>query len=206
MICAGLVVTAIWIVGGREPPTVTIRQPIAVTEERRIALKPSSDAAIDDREPVVSSLLNVPQPMRYGDYIWDDKGIAPGNAWVRVDLDAQIISVFRAGHEIGTAVILYGADKKPTPAGRFPVLAKLKNHQSSLYEAAMPYTLRLTKDGIAIHGSDVRHGLATNGCIGIPKDFAAKLFDEMRVGSNVVILSGGQSERPPDSFRVSRSE
>ena len=144
--------------------------------------------------------------MRYGDYIWDDKGIAPGSAWVRVDLDAQIMSVFRAGNEIGTAVILYGADKKPTPAGRFPVLAKLKNHQSSLYEAAMPYTLRLTKDGIAIHGSDVRHGLATNGCIGIPKDFAAKLFDEMRVGSNVVILSGGQSARSPGSFAVSRSE
>ena len=205
MICVGLVVAVIWIVGGREPPTIAIRRPIAVTEERRIALKPGSDAAIDDGEPVVSSLLNVPQPMRYGDYIWDDKGIAPGSAWVRVDLDAQIMSVFRAGNEIGTAVILYGADKKPTPAGRFPVLAKLKNHQSSLYEAAMPYTLRLTKDGIAIHGSDVRHGLATNGCIGIPKDFAAKLFDEMRVGSNVVILSGGQSARPPGSFRVSRS-
>ena len=185
----------IWLVGGRDPPTIVIRHPAKVEDERRVTFKPDSDVRVEDRAQLVSSLLNVPQPMRYGDYIWDDKGIAPGTAWIRVDLDAQIMSVFRAGHEIGTAVILYGADKKPTPAGHFPVIAKLKNHQSSLYDAAMPYTLRLTKDGIAIHGSDVQQGLATNGCIGIPKDFAAKLFDEMRVGSNVVILRNSSSKR-----------
>ena len=53
--------------------------------------------------------------------------------------------MFRSGHEIGTAVILYGADGLPTPTGKFPILAKLKDHRSITYDnAPMPYTLRLT--------------------------------------------------------------
>ena len=54
-------------------------------------------------------------------------------------------------HEIGTAVILYGADSVPTPTGKFPVIAKLKDHRSATYDAPMPYTLRLTADGVSIH-------------------------------------------------------
>src|SRR5438034_11767308 len=58
----------------------------------------------------VKSLLDVPQPMTYGQFVWNDRGVAPGPVWVRVDLGSQILSVFRSGHEIGTAVILYGTD------------------------------------------------------------------------------------------------
>ena len=83
--------------------------------------------------------------MTYGDFRWDDKGVPAGPAWVWVDLDSQMLSVFRSGHEIGTAVILYGADGVPTPTGKFPILAKLKDHRSITYDnAPMPYTLRLT--------------------------------------------------------------
>ena len=46
----------------------------------------------------------------------------------------------------------------------------------------------LTGDGVAIHGSNVREGAATHGCIGIPSAFAAKLFDVVRVGDPVMIL------------------
>ena len=75
-------------------------------------------------------ILRVPGHLHYGDYRWDDDGVPAGPTWVRVDLKAQILSVFRGGHEIGTAVILYGADGLPTPTGKFPVLAKLKDHRS----------------------------------------------------------------------------
>jgi lipoprotein-anchoring transpeptidase ErfK/SrfK len=107
---------------------------------------------------------------------------------VRVDLQGQTISVFRSGHEIGTAVILYGADEKPTPTGGFHILQKLKDHRSSLYDAAMPYTLRLTEDGVAIHGSDVKEGAATHGCIGVPTAFAELLFEEAKTGDKVIIV------------------
>lgn len=136
----------------------------------------------------VSTILEVPGRMQYGDYRWDDKGVARGPTWVRVDLKSQIISVFRGGQEIGTAVILYGADGLATPIGKFPVLAKLKDHRSQTYDAPMPYTLRLTADGVSIHGSNVRWGYATHGCVGVPTAFAAKLFDAVSVGDEVLIV------------------
>jgi lipoprotein-anchoring transpeptidase ErfK/SrfK len=53
----------------------------------------------------------------------------------------------------------------------------------------MPFTLRLTDDGISIHGSDVRWGAATHGCIGVPLDFAEKLFDQAALGDKVAIVA-----------------
>jgi lipoprotein-anchoring transpeptidase ErfK/SrfK len=138
----------------------------------------------------IKTILNVPKRMSYGDYRWDDKGVPAGPMWVRVDLQSQILSVFRGGHEIGTAVILYGVDGLATPTGKFPIRAKLKNHRSATYDAPMPYTLRLTSDGVSIHGSNVRWGYATHGCIGVPDAFAARLFNAVKVGDEVLILGG----------------
>lgn len=140
----------------------------------------------------VNTILAVPGRMQYGDYRWDDRAVPKGSTWVRVDLKSQIISVFRGGQEIGTAVILYGADGLPTPTGKFPVLAKLKDHWSQTYDAPMPYTLRLTADGVSIHGSNVRWGYATHGCVGVPAAFAAKLFDAVSVGDEVLIVGDGK--------------
>lgn len=140
----------------------------------------------------IKSILNVPARMRYGDYRWNDEGVPAGPTWIRVDLKAQSISVFRAGHEIGTAVILYGADGMPTPTGKFPILAKIKDHHSTTYDAPMPYTLRLTADGVAIHASDVRWGRATHGCVGVPMAFAAKLFEASSRGETVLIVDGAK--------------
>ena len=143
----------------------------------------------------IRTVLSVPGPMRYGDYRWNEKGVPAGPIWVRVDLRSQVISVFRAGHEIGTAVILYGADGLPTPTGKFPILAKLKDHRSATYDAPMPYTLRLTGDGVAIHASDVRWGYATHGCIGVPAEFAARLFAAASIGDEVLVVGGADTSR-----------
>ena len=136
----------------------------------------------------VKSLLNAPAKMRHGDHIWNETGVTKGRIWVRVDRTNQLISVFRGAHEIGTAVILYGALRKPTPAGTYPILAKMKNHRSSIYNTPMPYTLRLTHDGISIHARSVREGLATHGCIGVPDEFARRLFAAAKAGDRVVII------------------
>ena len=138
----------------------------------------------------IQSVLDVRKRMHYGDFVWNDRNVPKGPVWVRVDLKSQLISVFRSGHEIGTAVVLYGADEKQTPNGVFPVIAKIKDHKSATYDGApMPYTLRLTQDGVAIHGSDVRWGAATHGCIGVPVEFAQKLFGQVAKGDQVLIIS-----------------
>jgi lipoprotein-anchoring transpeptidase ErfK/SrfK len=108
--------------------------------------------------------------------------------WVRIDLSRQTMSVFRSNQEIGSAVILYGTDGKPTPTGVFPILAKAEQHSSNLYDAEMPYMLRLTNDGVAIHASNVRFGAATHGCIGVPIAFARLLFAQVKRGDPVAIV------------------
>jgi lipoprotein-anchoring transpeptidase ErfK/SrfK len=141
----------------------------------------------------IASLLTIEKPLEYGEFRWDDRDIPAGKTWIRVDLKSQVLSVFRANHEIGTSVILYGADSKKTPPGTYHILAKAKVHRSSLYDAEMPFTLRLTDDGISIHGSNVRWGAATHGCIGVPLDFARVLFGAVGNGDEVVVLA---SDRP----------
>jgi hypothetical protein len=144
----------------------------------------------DGRHERIRSLLNVDRRMHYGEFVWNQDGVPAGRAWIRVDLAAQTISIFRAGHEIGTAVILYGTDGHATPTGAFRVLEKDKDHWSRSYDAAMPYMLRLTNDGVAIHASDVEKGFATHGCIGVPLAFARHLFEAMNPDDSVVILAG----------------
>lgn len=136
----------------------------------------------------IRSLLTVSGPLRFGRFVWNEDGVPQGPVWVLVDLRRQTLSVFRDGHEIGTSTILYGAPGNPTPPGRFKILAKERAHRSTLYEADMPYMLRLTGDGIAIHGSLVRDGYASRGCIGVPDAFARRLFDQVKTGDMVAIL------------------
>jgi lipoprotein-anchoring transpeptidase ErfK/SrfK len=110
-----------------------------------------------------------------------------------VDLAEQTLSVFRGPNEIGTTVLLYGTDQTPTPTGRFTVLAMDKDHWSSTYDAPMPYTLRLTSDGVSIHGSLVRPRAGTHGCLGVPIDFAKRLFAVAKVGDEVLITRNATS-------------
>jgi hypothetical protein len=142
----------------------------------------------DGRQEMVRSMLNIAGPMHFGNFVWDEERIPAGKVWVRVDLARQILSVFRDGHEIGSAVILYGTDGKPTPTGSFTILEKNQDYYSHSYHAQMPYALRLTKDGVAIHGSKVSQGWATHGCIGVPLGFAKLLFGAAHKGDPVVII------------------
>ena len=199
---------AAWILVPRSRPRPTLvhenREPIAkrslaglpqeAAKGREFLTKAQVDQALASRtlDRPVKSLLDVEKPMQFGDYQWNDTAIPSGQTWIRVDLGSQIISVFRAGHEIGTSVIVYGGDNKETPGGTFHILAKDKDHRSSIYDAAMPYTLQLTGDGVSIHGSTVRWGAATHGCIGVPLEFARRLFDQARVGDEVTIVPVAQ--------------
>jgi len=132
--------------------------------------------------------LVIGRQMLHGDYVWQDEGVPPGRIEIIVDLSTQTLSVIRSGHEIGRAVILYGTDENPTPLGTFNIIEKDADHVSNLYDAIMPWMLRLTRDGIAIHGSNVRYGWASRGCIGVPDEFAALMFAQARLGDRVTVV------------------
>jgi lipoprotein-anchoring transpeptidase ErfK/SrfK len=160
----------------------------------RPAPKPQPVAAsvpAPEQAYVVKRILDIPSPVRIGDYAWDDTGVPDGPVVVTVDLEAGMLSVFRDGYEIGTAAILYGVGDKPTPLGTFPISQKDADHHSTIYGGApMPYMLRLTGDGVSIHGAAMKSGWATHGCVGVPVPFAAKLFRVAKIGDPVIVTSG----------------
>ena len=158
-----------------------------------VAARPPAPSPSPSPSPapfVVRRILDLKAPLHHGDFVWDESGAPQGPVVITVDLAAQVVSIFRDGYEIGTAAIIYGADNMPTPLGVFPILEKDADHVSNLYDAPMPYMLRLTRDGVAIHGSDVRYGYATHGCVGVPTAFARKLFAATRIGDRVIVTNG----------------
>jgi lipoprotein-anchoring transpeptidase ErfK/SrfK len=153
------------------------------------APQPKLQAAPAPPPPAIEVFLKPDRPLQAGDYVWDASGAPNAPLRIVVDIAAQRLYVYRGRVEIGRSSLIYGADDKPTPMGTFPILEKDKDHESNLYDAAMPHMLRLTWDGVAIHGSQVDDWAATNGCIGIPDEFAALLFAEAKLGDKVTITN-----------------
>ncbi len=172
------------------PITVSVTQPKAAPKQ---APQPVAQPAVVPAEDayVIKRVLPIGGPLKFGDTHWDENG-APkdGTIIITVDLKAQTLSVFRDGYEIGATAILYGSDEKPTPTGVYPISQKKVHHISNLYDAEMPYMQRLTNDGVAIHASNVRIGYATHGCIGVPIEFAKKLFGVTKLGDRVIVTNG----------------
>ena len=171
----------------------------AAPATQRIALAPRTAAAAAAKpaapvaEFVVKRILPIDGAIKYGEWHWDEQGApAAGTTVVTVDLKANVLSVFRDGYEIGATAILTGYGDKPTPVGVFPITEKDRDHVSNLYEAPMPYMLRLTNDGVSIHSTKVENGYVTHGCIGVPDAFAAKLFATARLGDRVIVTDGAK--------------
>jgi lipoprotein-anchoring transpeptidase ErfK/SrfK len=167
-----------------------------VTEEH-VALQPAAAPPAPAPAPkserfVIKRILPIDGPIKYGEWHWDDEDVPEGPLVITVDLDARVISVFRAGYEIGAAAAMLGTDEHPTPLGTFPILSKERHNVSEKYgNAPMPWTLRLTRDGVAIHGgSEVENGYASHGCIAIPDELASRLFAVAKKGDKVIITRG----------------
>lgn len=164
----------------------------AVTAPASATTAPAPGAGpIADTPFVIKRVLPITGPIKYGEWHWDEAGVGPGPLVMTVDLEARVISVFRDGYEIGASAVLLGTQEHPTPLGVFPILTKERHNVSEKYNnAPMPYTLRLTADGVAIHGSEVENGYASHGCVGVPEQFAARLFAIAKKGDRVIITRG----------------
>ena len=179
------------------PEQMAAASAVADPVQNVAAVEPVAEIPVDiaDKLPLsdtfmVKRILQIDEPFVHGYYKWDDEGVPDGELVVTVDLKAESISVFRAGYEIGAAVITFGDSEKPTPTGVFPISQKSKDHVSNIYGSPMPYMLRLTNDGVAIHASDVKWGWGTRGCIGVPMEFARRLFEQAKLGDRVIVTNG----------------
>ncbi len=129
--------------------------------------------------------------LRHGQYIWHPELAPDGQLSIRVDLSTQRASVYRDGTRIGATTISSGRRGYRTPTGVFRILQKDKSHRSKKYgNLPMPYTMRLTWDGVALHAGGVPGYPTSHGCVHLPRGFARALFKEARLGTRVVMTDG----------------
>lgn len=196
------VMAAIFFIDSQSPPALVVAPRLASTPPQvtqvpvRRAIAPPAASAVSR----VASVIQRPDQFDYGAWLWNANAASSGPVLITVDLHAQLIRVWRDGHEIGVSTILYGAPDSPTPLGTFPITQKDAHHVSNIFHSPMPYSLRLTNDGVMVHGSNVRAGWASNGCVGVPTEFAHQLFDVVKLGDRVLITDGKPLLRVGDSL------
>ena len=129
-----------------------------------------------------------------GDYEWQPSASPDGPVVIVVDLNQQLLQVFRNGVQIGRSTVSSGVANYGTPAGIFTIVQKNISHHSNLYhEASMPYMERLTWAGLAIHAGNVPGHPDSHGCVHVPMAFAKKLYEITSKGAAVLITQGENS-------------
>src|SRR6516165_3553584 len=130
----------------------------------------------------------MPKQFKAGDYVWYPQISPAGPVVIVVSIPEQQLFVFRNGVRIGRSTVSTGAPGHSTPTGVFTILEKNATHESSIYKGAeMPHMQRLTWGGVAMHTGQLPGYPASHGCVRLPEDFAAKLYQVTHVGTTVII-------------------
>jgi len=127
--------------------------------------------------------------LKPGEFVWNPAAAEIGPVVVLVSLSEQRAYVYRNGIEIGVTTISSGKPGHGTPTGVFVILQKDKDHRSSKYNSApMPYTERLTWDGVALHAGGLPGYPSSHGCVHLPSKFSEELFAVTPMGMTVVVV------------------
>jgi len=129
-----------------------------------------------------------------GEFVWQPELSREGPVEIVVSIPDQMAYVFRGGTLIGASTVSTGKEGHETPAGRFEILQKRREHYSNRYNnAPMPFMQRLTWDGIALHAGEIPGRPASHGCIRLPMAFARALYGVTELGATVQIVEHSAS-------------
>ncbi len=146
---------------------------------------------------------------------WDGDGIS-GSPLIRISRREQKAFFYKSGVLVGVSKISSGKESTGTRAGTFKITQKSKDHKSSLYgvikdkatgqtvndnadvrvdkpepgqifyNAPMPNFMRFD-GGIGMHTGYLPGYAASHGCVRMPHHMSAKFFDNVEVGTPVVV-------------------
>lgn len=124
-------------------------------------------------------------------FFWRPDLAPNGPVVLVVSLDEQRLYAYRNGVAIGASPISSGKPGYATPTGIYTILEKARVHHSNLYDdAPMPFMLRITWDGVALHAGALPGHPASHGCVRLPAAFAERLFEATGQGTLVVVADG----------------
>lgn len=139
-------------------------------------------------------------------------GPARADLLINIDKSAQRLTVSVDGARLHVWPISTGRAGRETPAGRFTPFRLEEDHYSKEWDdAPMPHSVFFTKQGHAIHGSDVVDKLgspASAGCVRLSRPNAAALFalvKEQGLNKTRVVIDGMEPEPAPAVAHRGRS-
>jgi hypothetical protein len=153
----------------------------------------------------------VPDDVSY----WDGDGVT-GPPMVRINLHLQKAYFYKGDQLVGVSKISTGKEGNDTPPGNYKIIQKNRHHRSNLYGvfkdqltgqvvnddvdikrdpippgcvfegAEMPNFMRFT-GGIGMHSGYLPGYNASHGCVRMPDHMARKYFDNVQVGTPVIV-------------------
>jgi len=145
----------------------------------------------------VSHFLKPGEKLKPGEYVWEPELSPEGPVAIVVSLPEQMVHIYRNGLEIAISTISTGRRGHRTPTGVFTILQKDKHHHSNIYNnASMPNAQRLTWGGVFLHAGGLPGYPSSHGCIHLPLEFSAKLFEITHDGAVVIIAD--EASAPAD--------
>lgn len=146
---------------------------------------------------------------------WDGDG-APGRSLIRINRKQQKAFFYKGDQLVGVSMISSGNEDHATPPGRYRITQKSKDHSSSIYgvfkdkltgtiinddvdirvekvpegaefvAAPMPNFMRFHR-GIGMHTGFLPGYAASHGCIRMPHHMSEKFFENVEVGTPVIV-------------------
>jgi hypothetical protein len=128
--------------------------------------------------------------------------------YILVDLDAQCLGLYEYGKLIHQFPISSGIHG--TPARKFVILSKDKDHHSTKYfNAWMPYALRLFGD-YYLHAGILPSYAASHGCVRLIYENAIVVYNWAQVGTPGEIIYGGpkheETQKQPPQPQTTEQE
>ena len=180
--------------------SVDARAPVATTATVAAPKPAAPKASAKPAKPAKSVKAAAPPRLpvlKPGQFLWMPELAPEGPVVMVVSLPEQRLSVYRNGVRIGVSTVSTGKRGFETGTGVFPILERQREHFSNLYDnAPMPFMLRLTWSGTALHAGRVPGYPASHGCIRLPAAFAEKLYDASRRG--VIVVVADAASHPPE--------
>lgn len=135
-----------------------------------------------------------------------------------IDLSKQKLFIYQEGKEkklLLESKASTGRWGHETTRGKFKVLLKERKHLSNLYPvhedgtkggASMPYTVKFTSSGIAIHAGNVPDYPDSHGCIRVPYGKAMQIFKLIDIDSPVEVVGTTDYSDKVNQFRMTIKE
>jgi len=157
-----------------------------------------------------------PPPAVHDDISYWDGDDAQGSPLIKINRQQQKAFFYKGGVLVGVARISSGTEDHATPPGRYKIIQKSKDHKSSIYgvfkdkatgmttndnvdirvdkpkptevyyAAPMPNFMRFT-GGIGMHTGYLPGYAASHGCIRMPHHMSEKFFENVVVGTPVIV-------------------